>query len=85
MCALQISQNNLGVCRASHVPPVPSQASSWLCGCRVFSSVGRPGPQEETGSGFGSLRVCTWKCFKGQQGGGCYYSSQSQLKGLFYL
>lgn len=41
----------------SHVPPAPSRASSWLSGCQVASSVGRPEPLEGTGFDFCSLRV----------------------------
>lgn len=41
----------------SLVPPAPSPATFWPCGCRVVSSGGRPGPLGGTGSGCGSLRA----------------------------
>lgn len=51
-------QDRVCVC-VSLVPPAPSPAAFWPCGCLAFSSGGHPGLLGGTGSDCGSLCVKT--------------------------
>lgn len=62
-------------CCVSIVPPAPSPATFWPCGCRVSSSGGRPGPPGGTGSDCGSLRA-------GESGQAVLIQSEKQVSKL---